>query len=183
MKTTSIPLLFALLTGSITAAQQAPAHRPPPPPPHPPLLLAVFDTDRDGVLSAEEIQNASAALAKLDQNSDGKITQDEMRPPRPEGKDAAGTDPQGPPPSRPPAPPVIAALDTDQNGTISAEELKNAPESLKQLDTNGDGELSPEELHPQGPPPPPEGAAGNGEPPQDPPPAAPDGQEEPPPAN
>ena len=142
---------------------------------------SVLDADHDGVLSAAEIQNAVAALGKLDRNGDGKITPEEMRPPRPEGNDAG---PQGPPPHHPPVPPVIAALDTNQDGTISADELKNAPESLKPLDANGDGELSPEELHPHGPPPPPPaGAESNGPPPQDPPPAEPDGQEEPPQVN
>jgi len=177
MKTTTIPLLCVMLTGAIASAKEPAGQRPPPPPP-PPLspLLAVFDADHDGVLSAAEIQNAAAALAKLDTNGDGKITPDEMRPPRPEGNDAG---PQGPPPNRRPPPPVIAALDANQDGTISAEELKNAPESLKQLDTNGDGELSPEELHPHGPPPPPEGASGNGEPPEGPPPPPEDGQAEP----
>jgi Ca2+-binding EF-hand superfamily protein len=48
---------------------------------------------------------------------------------------------------------LIAALDADKNGTISASELESAPESLKQLDKNADGELSPEEIRPQGPPP------------------------------
>ena len=178
MKTTTIPLLCVMLTGVIASAKEPAGHRPPPPPP-PPLspLLAVFDADHDGVLSAAEIQNAAAALGKLDRNGDGKITPDEMRPPRP----GESTGPQGPPPNRPPVPPVIAALDTNQDGTISAEELKNAPESLKQLDTNGDGELSPEELHPQGPPPPPPpaGAQDDGQPPEGPPPPPEDGQGEP----
>jgi hypothetical protein len=173
MKTTTIPLLCAMLTGTLATAQE-PAGQRPPPPPHLPPLLAVFDTDHDGVLSAEEIKNASAVLAKLDKNGDGQITKEEMRPPRPDGKDA------GPPPNRRPLPPVIAALDKNKDGTISADELKNASESLKQLDTNGDGELSPDELRPQGPPPPPEGQDGDGPPPEGPPPAPQDGQGEPP---
>jgi Ca2+-binding EF-hand superfamily protein len=48
--------------------------------------------------------------------------------------------------------PVIAALDTDKNGTISAEELEKAVESLKTLDKNNDGKLTPEELRPPGGP-------------------------------
>src|SRR5262245_59204883 len=35
--------------------------------------------------------------------------------------------------------PIVAALDTDKDGTISAEELKNAVASLKTLDKDGDG--------------------------------------------
>lgn len=167
MKASPIPLLFVVLTSAIATAQQAPTgQRPPPPPP----LLALFDADHDGVLSAAEISQAAAALAKLDQNADGQLTGDEMRPPRPEGKNP-GEAPQGPPPQghRPP-PPVIAALDADHNGTISAAELANAPEALKPFDTDGDGELSPQELMP--PPPPRDDAGGAEGPPDGPPPPA-----------
>ncbi len=54
----------------------------------------------------------------------------------------------GPPPGGPPPSPLIAALDTDKDGTISAAELKNASASLAALDRSGDGALSPEELRP-----------------------------------
>ncbi len=43
-------------------------------------ITAAFDTDNDGVLSAAEIDAAPAALAKLDKNADGKISEDEVRP-------------------------------------------------------------------------------------------------------
>ncbi|MDB5319858.1 MAG: h [Phycisphaerales bacterium] len=52
--------------------------------PIPPLFLAL-DTDGDRELSAAEIANAAKSLRKLDRNGDGKITADELRPPRPEG--------------------------------------------------------------------------------------------------
>jgi hypothetical protein len=56
-------------------------------------LFAALDTNKDGTLDAEEIKNASAALAKLDKNGDGKITPDEMRPARPAGdRPALGED-------------------------------------------------------------------------------------------
>lgn len=110
-------------------------------PPAVPPILAFFDTDRDGVLSKDEIRNASKALGRLDHDGDGEVTAEEARPPVP------------PRDERPPPPPVIAALDADRDGTVSAGEMENAPDSLKRLDKNGDGELSPEELHPHGPPP------------------------------
>ncbi|MEI9898229.1 MAG: EF-hand domain-containing protein [Chthoniobacter sp.] len=50
-----------------------------------------------------------------------------------------------------PAPPLIAALDTDGDGTISADEIANAAASLKKLDKNGDGKLTPDEYHPPHP--------------------------------
>lgn len=168
MKTKAIHFTLSLLSCSIAAAREPQERRDFRPPPMPPVF-AFFDTDRDGVLSDTEIQNASDALGKLDRNGDGEITRDEMIPPPP--PDGDGNQPNGPPPHefRPP-PPVIAALDADKDGTISAKELEGAPESLKQLDKNGDGELTPEELHPHGPPPPPPPFEDGEERPQGPPP-------------
>ena len=81
-------------------------------------LFAALDVNKDGVLDADEIKNAAAALAKLDKNGDGKITQEEMRPARGPGDRAKlGEDgrevgaPRGPggegqrPPRREAAPP------------------------------------------------------------------------------
>jgi len=68
-------------------------HRPPPSP-----LFEALDANHDGVIDADEIANAPAALKKLDKNGDGKLTPDELRPPRPQG----GRDGQwGPPPGGP----------------------------------------------------------------------------------
>jgi hypothetical protein len=91
----------------------------------------------------------------------------------------------GPPPGGPggqggpgmggkrPLPPIIAALDTNHDGTIDADEIANASASLKKLDKNGDGKLTPDELRPPGGRPP-MGGPGNGGPgndgPQGPPP-------------
>lgn len=65
-------------------------HRPPPP------VIAVLDANRDGIIDASEIANASKALLTLDKNGDGQLTIDELRPPRPEG-DAGGPPPEGAP--------------------------------------------------------------------------------------
>ena len=67
--------------------------------------------------------------------------------------------PLPPPPGRPDhAPPfrrppnlLMEVLDTNHDGILSAEEIANAPASLKTLDKNGDGQLSEDELRP--PPP------------------------------
>lgn len=40
-----------------------------------PLSMAL---DANGEISAEEMDNAAAALKKLDQNGDGKLTPDEL---------------------------------------------------------------------------------------------------------
>jgi len=50
-----------------------------------------------------------------------------------------------------PVPPVMAALETDGDGELSAAEIANASAALKTLDKNGDGKLSAEELKPQPP--------------------------------
>ena len=49
-------------------------------------LFAALDVNKVGVLDADEIKNAAAALAKLDKNGDGKLTQEELRPARSPGE-------------------------------------------------------------------------------------------------
>ena len=49
---------------------------------------------------------------------------------------------------RPPSP-IMAALDTDQDGEISAKEIENAVAALKTLDKDGNGTLSRQELFAQ----------------------------------
>jgi len=47
---------------------------------------------------------------------------------------------------RPPRFPLMVALDTDEDGEISAEEIENAVKALKKLDKDDDGRLSRQEL-------------------------------------
>jgi hypothetical protein len=154
--------LAASLTATARPPQGPQGHGGPPPPPIPPLF-AVFDTDRNQELSAEEIAAAAAALGKLDRNQDGEVSLQEAFMPPPEEKkprkkanNENRPDPEnrpGPPLKRP-VPPIIEALDLNKDGTITADELASASESLKTLDKDGDGTLSPAEIHPHGPPPP-----------------------------
>ena len=44
------------------------------------VWLGLFDTDKDGSLSAAEIAAAPAVLKALDKNGDGQVTSDEIRP-------------------------------------------------------------------------------------------------------
>jgi Ca2+-binding EF-hand superfamily protein len=44
--------------------------------------------------------------------------------------------------------PVLAALDSDHDGEISASEISNSCSTLKKLDRNGDGSLTPDEVLP-----------------------------------
>lgn len=43
-------------------------------------IVAALDANSDGELDATEINNATAALKKLDKNGDGKLTREELRP-------------------------------------------------------------------------------------------------------
>jgi len=110
------------------------------------LVLGVLDADQDNVISAAEIENAPAALWKLDKNHDGRLTAEEC-----------GLKPD---PNLDPlflgrvrltfmrVHPVLAALDTNHDGEISADEIRNAAAALRTLDTNGDGKLVEGELVP-----------------------------------
>jgi len=60
-----------------------------------PPLIAALDANNDGVIDAKEIENASKALKKLDKNGDGKLTPDEIRPPRPGGPPGGPRPPEG----------------------------------------------------------------------------------------
>ena len=53
--------------------------------------------------------------------------------------------------------PLLAALDADRDGTVSAVEIVSAPRSLRALDADGDGRLTPGELRPAA-----DGEAGGG---------------------
>lgn len=47
--------------------------------------------------------------------------------------------------------PLVEALDLNKDGTIDADEIAKAVESLKKLDKNNDGKLTPDEYRPQRP--------------------------------
>ena len=145
MKTNPLHLLFAL-AATVTASAQDPTppvdRRPPPPPP----LLAALDANRDRNLSPNEIANSSSALAELDRNADGMLTRKELLPRPPKDKTK-----QPPPPPKGPSP-LMRALDLNEDGILSADEIEDAPLSLASLDKNEDGTISRRELNPGKPP-------------------------------
>jgi hypothetical protein len=110
-------------------------------------VLRALDTDRDFALSPWEIGNAPVALRKLDTNHDGKVTA---------GECGLHIDPNSVPPLMPEQlrrefmsfHPVLAALDADHDGEISAWEIDHAAPALKKLDRNHDGYLTADELVP-----------------------------------
>ncbi len=75
-------------------------------------VVAVLDRDGDHAISEQELRDATASLLTLDRNSDGRLTADEFRPPRPAGPQRYGVEgpdghhrvqvPFGPPPWAPP---------------------------------------------------------------------------------
>jgi|SRR5579862_1054907 len=81
----------------------APAGDPPPGHQRPvPLIIQALDANHDGIIDANEIANAPAALWTLDKNHDGKLTRDEFIGPRPNGPPPGGPEDDG---QRPPPPP------------------------------------------------------------------------------
>jgi Ca2+-binding EF-hand superfamily protein len=106
----------------------------------PPLFVAL-DADNDGELSSGEIEASSKALLKLDRNSDGKLTREELFP----------GSPDGPPRDRP------ADRPSDRPGDRRPGEGRPGPgrgnpeefqARLKEADKNGDGKLSKDEAPP-----------------------------------
>ena len=129
--------------------------------PPPPLVIAL-DADKDGVISAKEIENAAAALKTLDKNNDGKLTREELRPQfdgrgGPRGRRSfrgpgRPGDRQG---DRGPGRPFggegfierILRFDQNKDGKVSKDEL---PERMQRIfdraDTDKDGDLDKDEL-------------------------------------
>ena len=115
-----------------------------------PLMMAL-DADGDGVISAEEINNATAALRKLDKNGDGKLTEDELRPEFPGGRGGDGPGGRrgegfgGPNPDEV----VKQLLEFDKNGDgqLSKDEVPERMHGMfERGDTNKDGVLGKDEL-------------------------------------
>jgi|GEM_PF-827813 hypothetical protein len=108
MKLNNKILIVALSIAASTAVLSAQEGNPPrhqggpeggPRPPSP--LLAALDANHDGVIDAAEIDNAAAALRKLDKNGDGKLTREELHPVPREGGPGRG---EGREPRRGPGP-------------------------------------------------------------------------------
>ena len=170
-------LLATLLCATSAAAllAQGPDGGPPPegghgrhhgPPPS--LLFDALDTNHDGVISADEMSNAAVSLKTLLKNGATELRREDLRPPRPAPAPPASqtsaspaapstaAEPAGGPEGHahhgPPPSPLFDALDTNHDGVISADEMSNAPASLKALLRNGATELRREDLRPAHPP-------------------------------
>ena len=100
-------------------------------------MFAALDADEDGEISEKEIENATAALKKLDKNSDGKLTAEELRPEFPGRGERGPRDGEGPRGDRGPR-------DGDRPGGGDA--VGMFVDRMKQLDKNGDGSITKDEL-------------------------------------
>ena len=114
-------------------------------PPMPNPLVAALDKDGDREISAEELLAATASLLTLDKNIDGKLTDDEMRPPRPDGGfpndgfEGRGHGPEGEgPPGRGRGP--------GAGGPMGPPNPERLVEHAMHFDADGDGKLDREEL-------------------------------------
>ena len=99
------------LTGSnqrpdVSGSQSQPPGRPPSPPPSRFRVIESLDANGDGIISAYEITNASAALKTLDKNGDGQL----------------GPGEYGPTP--PPIPQELKAYDKNGNGKLDPDEME-----------------------------------------------------------
>jgi hypothetical protein len=99
-------------------------------------VVRALDADHDGIISAAEIANAPAALRTLDTDQNGALSAAECGAPAKYRRQFMLFHP------------VLAALDRDRDGEISASEIANAPAALKALDRDGDGDLTIDELRP-----------------------------------
>jgi Ca2+-binding EF-hand superfamily protein len=122
--------------------------------------LMMFDANHNGKLEKSEVpERMQGIFERGDSNHDGVLTKDEItklaeanRQQQGGGEGGRGGDGRGG--GRGPGGPdgfdlAFNALDTNHDGEISAEEIANAPTSLKTLDKNGDGQITSDEVAPQ----------------------------------
>jgi hypothetical protein len=110
-------------------------------------VLDALDVNHDLILSADEIANAPQILETLDRNHDGTLDPTECLAVFSRESQLSKLTRSLEALMR--SEPVLAALDADHDGIISASEVRNSPAALLQLDTNGDGRLAVEELLPE----------------------------------
>ena len=131
--------------------------QPPAAPPTPEDLAAMlmaFDSDKDGKLKKGEVpERIQGVFERADEDKDGVLTPDEIKKaaaaqPQPTAAGRGGPGgPGGPGRGGPPrGDPLLAALDRDGDGALSADEIAASPGSLRRLDANGDGLLTMEEV-------------------------------------
>jgi Ca2+-binding EF-hand superfamily protein len=122
------------------------------------MVFAALDTNKDGILSEDEIRAAQELLLLKDTDDDDCLTIEEFNPPE---VPVPGFVVPGAPPERPLAavstllvdgtnplfgPRLVRRYDRNGDGKLSPQEIGIAPEVFRALDTDGDGKLGAEEL-------------------------------------
>ena len=110
----------------------------------PDMMMVLLDKDRDGSLSADEINAAPEALRALDTNDDGVLSSEELRPRRPD-RERGG--PEGGEGRRDRGMGgFIMRFDSNQDGVVTREEwAAGQDESFARMDKNKDGQIDAEE--------------------------------------
>jgi Ca2+-binding EF-hand superfamily protein len=111
----------------------------------PDMMMVLLDTDRDGALSADEINAAPDALRALDKDNDGIVSGEELRPRRPDRDRERGDRPEGGEGRRGMGG-FIMRLDSNQDGVVTREEYAaGQDEQFNRMDKNQDGQIDAEE--------------------------------------
>lgn len=156
-------------SGDLSGEEMA-AMAPPPPPPRDQApdteladaLLSALDTDGDGSVSSDELNNGLAStgsdadsqqvFSALDKNEDGTVSLDEL---------AASLAPPPPPQQQTSSEELFSQLDSDSDGSVTARELTSALQAsdstatstdtsamlMKALDSDSSGEVDSDELN------------------------------------
>jgi Ca2+-binding EF-hand superfamily protein len=106
-----------------------------------PRMLASWDRNKDGKVSADEFPGRQELFAKLDRDGDGFLTQADLEAP---GGDGPGGARKAPVTEK--GGDVIQSMDTDDDGRLHRAEFRGSSEDWARLDRNKDGWITRDEL-------------------------------------
>ena len=146
MKTFLTLRLLALALGATTLFAQSAADQPFPGfgrshGPRGDPLFALLDANHDGVIDNREIAAAPLVLRALAEEFAGPLVLDDFLPVR---LGRPGNDDV----SKYPIPAMFAAIDSNNDGALDAEEIANAAVSLKSLEKPGDEQITLADVRP-----------------------------------